>query len=162
MKFILFSLFSLFVFTASAQVVTEVYHVSGEDTIWGRGKYVDSLREGKWEFYYNRGEGFVSKGKYLKGKRNGEWKEAGSVFSDDVFDRDWNRHSLPVSPDIIPPDDVRRCRSDISMDDFIKMSDTAAYKFRCGSYKKGKYLDGLREGDWIFYAEKKQGSFSGI
>lgn len=96
------------------------YYLTGEKR--AEGKYKDGKKEGKWTYFFKSGK-TEQKGSYKKGRSNGSWRW---YYENDQLHRE---------------ESYRRGKED---------GESVEYDRNSNVISKGEYVDGLREGPWIY------------
>lgn len=120
----------------------KLYYETGE--LKAEGQYENSLRVGDWIFYHKNGE-IESKGKYVEGLPHGQWKW---YYDDGKLRRQEFYRRGKEDGESVEYDNEGNV---ISEGEFISGLKEGEWYYHVGDHtEKGKYLDGERNGLWVY------------
>ena len=136
------------------------YHPNGQ--LKSQGEYLNSKRIGEWVFYYPNGK-IEQKGKYdKKGKAQGPWKwyyESGNLWREETYRNDQQDGTMTEYMDAADKDSAKV----ITKGDYIDGQKEGPWMFQMADYREeGDYKDDKRDGEWKhYYTDTKKLRFVG-
>lgn len=126
-----------------------------DGTIRAKGKYVMGMKEGPWQYFFKNGKSEQT-GSYKNDLPTGPWKwnyPTGALHRDEIY-RGGKEDGMAIEYDSLG--------GVINEGEYIAGAKNGPWKLTINDHKEeGSYLDGERDGLWVWYHDNGKKSFEG-